>query len=109
GQLASELKGSLREAARAIQRNGAEMLHMVNRMLDLSRLQETGALPLSPKPGNLSRVVIAQAGFYQYAAHRAGLAFAIEAPDKDLWTEFDEHALQAVLGNLLSNAVKFTP
>jgi signal transduction histidine kinase/AraC-like DNA-binding protein len=109
GQLASELKGSLREAARAIQRNGAEMLHMVNRMLDLSRLQETGALPLSPKPGNLSRIVVTQADFYQYAAHRAGLAFAIEAPENDLWMEFDEHALQAVLGNLLSNAVKFTP
>ena len=87
---------------------GDHLLHVVNDILDLSRIEsgkfvvESRAFALRAVLADVSSIVIA-------SARSKGLAYHCEiADDVPNWVQGDGPRLQQILVNLLSNAVKFT-
>jgi len=93
---------------RAIRDNGAALLHLINDILDLSKL-EAGKLELHPDPTDMRdscgflRTVFGQ----QAVMKSLMLQFEI-SPDLPRALLLDRLRLRQVLVNLLSNAIKFT-
>lgn len=91
-----------------MRRNGAQLYHLINNLLDLSRL-EAGCMPLELRPFRLEETV---------AEVREGVA--VLADQYRVWLAVDVQPglgpvlgdgaqIQRVITNLLSNALKFTP
>jgi CheY-like chemotaxis protein/HAMP domain-containing protein len=96
------------EFAQTIHRAGAELLALINDILDLSKI-ESGTVTLDVSTVHFGEVVDnLQRSFEQVATDRK-LAFRIEL-DTTLPSAMttDEKRLQQIIKNLLSNAFKFT-
>ncbi|KGE09318.1 MULTISPECIES: sensor histidine kinase [Burkholderia] len=94
-------------AGEVINRNGRQLAHMVDDLLDSGAIV-TGKLSVLPRPvdlGALAGIVIED---MRVIAEAKGLALIAErlrpAP-----VMADEHRIKQIVWNLLSNAVKFTP
>ena len=97
-----------RQQAELIHRNAQRLLHLINQLLDLSRL-EAGPQALHLVPGEVVGFVRALVGSFESFAQQRGLSYVFEAAPPTLYVEFDADKLEKVLTNLLSNAFKFTP
>jgi PAS domain S-box-containing protein len=101
----------LAEAARAglqvIERNARALLHRVDDLLEVSKLDAGKARPEYAE-SDVARLVGFVASHFEVLAKEKHVAFAVEAPD-ELWAEVDPEKFRRVLLNLLSNAFKFTP
>lgn len=88
-------------------RNGHRLLHLINQLLDLARL-DAGALTLHP--GRQDLVAFSQqcVGLFESLARLRKIELQFQADQEVLETWFDEEKLERVLLNLLSNALKFT-
>lgn len=111
--LHQELFGALnqkkhREYVALIQDSGRHLLHVVNDMLDMSRI-EAGKYELNLSSFSFSEVVDATCAMLQPIAEKGGVSVktSIDASLPDM--SADKHACQQILINLLSNAIKFTP
>ena len=95
-----------REWAQQIQRAGWHLLEMINETLDLARI-ESGAMPLTPVPLELSTLVSASRSMVEAAAEQRGISvherLAADAPA----LLGDATRVKQILSNLLSNAVKY--
>ena len=110
--LAHNKEGNLsarqKEAASAINSSGADLLRLINEILDLSKVEagkvelHLGEMPISSMISDLQRV------FKGIAADK-GVVFKVEqGPNLPGSLFTDMHRLQQILRNLLSNAFKFT-
>jgi len=87
---------------------GDHLLHVINDILDLSRI-ESGKLVVESGAFALRAVLADASSFVIVAARSKGLAYHCEiADDVPNWVRGDALRLQQILVNLLSNAVKFT-
>jgi signal transduction histidine kinase/CheY-like chemotaxis protein/HAMP domain-containing protein len=96
------------EFARTIHSSGAELLALINDILDLAKI-ESGTVTLNIAHERFDEVSdYAERNFRQMAADK-GLEFVVSV-SKDLppGIETDGKRLQQVMANLLSNAFKFT-
>lgn len=93
---------------RIMERNGRRLLHLVNQLLDLSRL-EGGRMQLAVAKGDLSAFVRAIAFSFESLAIRKQVELAINGADQPCEAWFDPDKMEKILSNLLSNAFKFTP
>lgn len=91
-----------------IKRNSAQLLRLINQMLDLSKL-ESGKLSAKMIHDNiLSYLKYLTESFHSFADSkdiRLHLLQGFEELDMD----FDPEKIQAIFSNLVGNAVKFTP
>ena len=96
------------EYAQAIGESGRHLLHLINDILDLSKI-EAGRLDLREDMVDLGRLVAACVGDLRERVRAKTLALDSEIPETLplLWA--DPTKLKQILLNLLSNAVKFTP
>ncbi|MCO4098037.1 MAG: helix-turn-helix domain-containing protein [Gemmatimonas sp.] len=95
------------EQAELMVRNAERLLRLVNRVLDLSRLED-GGLTLHTASQDLGQFVRATVtGFLPLAQERL-ITLACEVPEEAITVVFDTEQLEKVLLNLLSNALKFT-
>ena len=96
------------EYAQAIGESGRHLLHLINDILDLSKI-EAGRLELREDMVDLGRLVAACVGDLRERVRAKALALDSEIPETLplLWA--DPTKLKQILLNLLSNAVKFTP
>jgi signal transduction histidine kinase len=96
------------EFARTIHSSGAELLSLINDILDLAKI-ESGTVTLNIASERFADLRdYAERTFRQTAADK-GLEFALEIdPALAETMDTDGKRLQQVLANLLSNAVKFT-
>jgi CheY-like chemotaxis protein/signal transduction histidine kinase len=94
--------------AESIYSAGNDLLHLINDILDISRV-EAGKLEIRPENTSVERLVEGLRGMCQPLAADKQLDFRVElqagAPAK-MYT--DRQRLEQVIKNLLSNAVKFT-
>jgi signal transduction histidine kinase/ActR/RegA family two-component response regulator len=96
------------EWSSAVRRNGADLLQLIDGILDISRV-EAGDLEISRRPCRLRRIVEDAAAPVAKAAHEKGLEFNFEVdPSCPEAIETDPARLRQVLSNLLQNALKFT-
>jgi signal transduction histidine kinase/DNA-binding response OmpR family regulator len=93
---------------RAIRDSGAALLHLINDILDLSKL-EAGKLELHPDPTDMRDSCEFLRTVFGQQALMKSLQFQFElAPDLPRALLLDRLRLRQVLVNLLGNAIKFT-
>lgn len=103
----ASLTASQRTRVAGIGAAGRHLLHLVNDMLDLARLEQGPRAPMSERVDVLEQVRQAMAMVQPLAAARQ---VRLEPPAPALgpgWAWADERALQQLLINLLSNAIKY--
>ncbi len=96
-----------RQQAELVQDNAQRLLHLINQLLDLSRL-EAGQQVLHLAPGELVGFVRGLVGSFESLARQRAIGCTFEADLPVLHVQFDADKLEKVVANLLSNAFKFT-
>jgi signal transduction histidine kinase/DNA-binding response OmpR family regulator len=103
-----EETGNPREALEAIQSSSEHLLHIVNEVLDYSRI-ESGKFVLEREPFNLKVLLREVEAGIRLQAAKKGLAFIVETNGvKNINLLGDSFRLSQILYNLLGNAIKFT-
>jgi len=90
-----------------IESSGRQMLHLVNEMLDLAKL-EAGKMEVARESLDLARVIELAIEQSRPLALKAGVEILFKPVD-DMLVIGDQQRLLQVMLNLLSNALKFTP
>jgi signal transduction histidine kinase len=102
------LNEAQRDALERVQRNGRQLLHLINDVLDLSRIDAQG-VELQERafsPGELVHQVVTNV---EPRIQKKGLELTYEVdPDLSQTLLGDEVRLNQVLTNLVDNAIKFT-
>ncbi|MCA4964463.1 response regulator [Pseudomonas sp. Y24-6] len=94
--------------AESIYSAGNDLLHLINDILDISKV-EAGKLEMLPENTSVARLVDGLRGMFQPLATQKKLDFQVELQDgSPLMIYTDRQRLEQVIKNLLSNAVKFT-
>ena len=96
-----------RERVALIDRNSRRLISLVDRLLDLTRL-EAGAVSPHPSETDVSAVTRALAAGFRPAIARAGLQFSESCATLTSPAFIDAEMFERIVLNLLSNAVKFT-
>jgi len=91
-----------------IKEQGRILLHLVNQMLDISKL-ETGNLQLKYIHGNIAEYVRYVANSFLGLAESQEIELRVSENTGSIHTDYDPDKLLQVLANLISNAIKFTP
>ncbi len=102
------LPDGLRRTLEGVRRNGRRLLHLVDQILDLSRL-ESGRAEVVLRRVDLTAFARALVAAFAEHAERRGLTLALSAPEAPVVGDFDVALLEHILFNLLSNATKYTP
>ncbi|MBX2964025.1 MAG: response regulator [Cyclobacteriaceae bacterium] len=96
------------ESVHAIRQSSEHLLHIVNEVLDYSRI-ESNKFELLREPFNLKNVLAEIEAAYRLPIEKKGLAFMVKSSGlKDIKVLGDAFRLRQILHNLLSNAIKFT-
>ena len=110
-QLASNSTGNLNEKqvefAKTIYGSGNDLLHLINEVLDLAKV-ESGTMGIEVEDVDLRSVVSQVERSFREVADDQGLGFDTELEDGLMAFRSDGRRLQQILRNLLSNAFKFT-
>jgi HAMP domain-containing protein/CheY-like chemotaxis protein/signal transduction histidine kinase len=102
------LSGKQVEFARTIHGSGADLLSLINDILDLSKI-ESGTITVEPSEVGFTDLRDYVEQNFRHIAAQKGLGFEIELdPRLPRSVNTDAKRLQQVLKNLLSNAFKFT-
>ena len=107
-ELAGPVTPQQRDYLTRIKRSQGYLLGLVNRVLQLARL-DAGAVAFQPTAVPLARVAATVDALLRPQATLKGLTFAAVAPPAAVCVRADADRLEQVLVNLLANAVKFTP
>jgi len=110
--LSDNIEGNLRqkqvEFAKTIHGSGADLLGLINDILDLSKI-ESGTIAVDPTDVSFADLGDYVEQNFRHVAQQKGLAFGVELhPDLPRSIFTDPKRLQQVLKNLLANAFKFT-
>ncbi len=90
-----------------IRRNGKNLLHLVNEMLDLAKL-ESGNMELQIRRSDVIPFLKYLCESFQSLAEDKQIKLSIQTDIESLVMDFDSKKLEAIISNLLSNAIKFT-
>lgn len=96
------------EYAGLIRQSGAHLLDMVNRMLDLAKI-EAGRFPLELEQFDLRDLVTECQRQFATAAETASVTLEVDVPTEPVPITADAAAVRQILTNLCANALKFTP
>jgi signal transduction histidine kinase/ligand-binding sensor domain-containing protein/DNA-binding response OmpR family regulator len=96
-----------RQLAMTIERNAQRLLHLVNQLLDLRKM-EVNELKLNMSRGDIAEFIMGTAGSFSDLAAEKGITLGYRSDLEHLPALFDRDKVQRILFNLLSNALKFT-
>jgi signal transduction histidine kinase len=104
----SELSEQQRTYVRLLKSSSGTMLHLLNRVLELSKAESGNVVP-AEKPFSIRELVGDVVGPFALAARDKGLELRWSLDDDVPAVIVGDHtAIRQVLGNLVGNAVKFT-
>lgn len=106
-QMESNPKEWFREGITMIKRNTDRLLDLVNKMLDLSKL-ESGKMELHRKQSNIIAYLKYLAESIHSLAESKKIKVHFLSEEDNIMMDFDPDKIQQVMVNLLSNAIKFT-
>lgn len=90
-----------------IERNGNNLLRLVNEMLDLSKL-EAGKMELKLIQGDVINFIRYIVESFHSVAESQGKKMHYLSSLDNMYAKYDEEKLRQIISNLLSNALKFT-
>ncbi|MBW1862994.1 MAG: response regulator, partial [Deltaproteobacteria bacterium] len=90
-----------------IQRNGQNLLSLINDILDLSKI-EAGKMDVTPKLFSITSTIETIMERLEPVAEEKGIDMNQEIPDNLPQIESDEARVHQILQNLMGNALKFT-
>lgn len=93
---------------KTVRNNGRRLLRLINRLLDLSRV-EAGSMRLNLKRVNLAALLREAITMFTDLAGRKQIQLVMQRCPEEFYTDLDAERIMQVLYNLLSNAIKFTP
>ncbi|WP_456426753.1 ATP-binding protein [Rhodocaloribacter sp.] len=105
--LEEELTGRQKETAQLVRRSGQRLLHTVNEILMLSRL-EAGGVTLHPQEVDVTAEIAEEVQLLLRWAEEKGLGLHVRQPAMPVMARIDPGAFRRVLENLISNAIKYT-
>lgn len=108
GMLKKTYRGSSDKAFKLILSNADRLLHLINQLLDISKL-ESGSMKLKASLQPLSPFIAVVINFFSSLAESKHIKLEFINPATELEIYFDKDMLEKILCNLLSNAFKFTP
>lgn len=98
----------LRETGEMIERQGIQLLTLVNQMLDISKVQSTiGEYPM--QQGDIAAVVGMSIETMRVAGLQKGVEVTFETDEGGIFANFVPEYVEKVVNNLVGNALKFTP
>jgi PAS domain S-box-containing protein len=95
------------EGLEVIDESTAQLVRLVDELLDLTRLRMGHELELDVGPADLIKIVRRLATEYQKISPRHAIHFESDAPR--VLGDWDEARVERIVGNLISNAVKYSP
>lgn len=101
-------KDEKKEAYEIITKESERLSHLINNVLDFSRI-EMGRKEFDFKKGNLAQIVRDTLESYRYHLEKKGFSLKKEIASGLPEMNFDGESIASVLVNLLSNAMKFSP
>ena len=107
-QMNSEDGAQVRAVAGMLERQVGQMVHLVDDLLDVSRITR-GKIELRPQRIELANVVTQAVEASKTQLEQIGHHLNVSQSQEPIYLEGDPVRLTQVLGNLLSNAGKFTP
>jgi len=90
-----------------IKEDAEKLTLLINRLLDLSRI-EIGKLKINKKEMNLTEAVSEAINSFKTDARIKELILNIDLPDKQLLINADPENIKEAIGQLLDNAIKYT-
>lgn len=113
GPLKQMEQGSLDEAdnrkyLKMMRHNGERLLHLINQLLDLSKL-ESGKMGLEITKTDITGLLKAIVYSFNSMAEQKQVNYHIHFPEHEIIGWIDKDKFQKIVTNLLSNAFKFTP
>ena len=105
--LTTELPAPALQRLRMVRRNAAHLLHLINRLLDVARLQSSESV-LHRSPIDLTSYLPDLADLYRELAESRGQRFEVSVAGDGRLLADPQH-LETILRNLVSNALKFSP
>lgn len=91
-----------------VHRNSAQLLTLVNQMLDLQKL-ESGSLTINSIQGDILPYLSYILEPFQSHASAKGIRLHILSSSSQIVMDYDPERILSIVSNLLSNAIKFTP
>jgi len=98
----------LEEALTTVEASGRLQAHLIDDMLDVSRII-LGKFQIDLRPVRMSDIVEAALTTARPAANERDIKLSSTIDAGDSVVEADPSRMQQVIGNILSNAIKFTP
>jgi len=96
------------EGTEVIHRNASQLLHVVNQILDISRIEQ-GVMPVHYVRADIIGYLGYVTDAFSGQARDRNLTLHYLPRDSVMEIDFDAEKLFVILSNLLSNAIKFTP
>lgn len=103
-----ELPPAVKERLQKINRHTDELVHMVNNLLDIARI-EAGKIPMKIEEQDLKEVIAAASDLIMIQCKNKNIELAANLPKDIPPVLADRNQIERVFINLLGNAVKFTP
>ncbi len=98
-----------KEYLNSIYENSSGMLHLVNEILDVAKLQ-AGKFEISKVAANIKDVIDNRVEFFALSAKDKKITLQADTQrDVPVSMSFDPERVKEVLNNIISNALKFTP
>ncbi|WP_146186144.1 hybrid sensor histidine kinase/response regulator [Pontivivens insulae] len=96
-----------KEYLRLMDVSGRQLLHHVNDVLDITRL-DASTMTLNEEPFDLAETVLDLAASFEPTARNGSNELIVEGADAPIWVTGDVVRLRQILVNLIGNALKFT-
>jgi signal transduction histidine kinase len=103
-----ELPADIRERLDKINKHSDELVHMVNDLLDIARI-ESGKVTMKREPLDLESVLEKVADLLSVQLKDKQIEFSSKTDDDANTVFADRSQIERVLINLIGNAIKFTP
>jgi len=107
GKASEELSEPIRQRLSKINRHSDELVHMVNNLLDISRL-ESGKIVIKKQRHNLKELVDNTLDLLSVQIKGKGISLSTNIPS-EFEVIVDKAQIERVFINLVGNAIKFTP
>jgi PAS domain S-box-containing protein len=107
-EIAGAVNTTQRELLTDIWTSGKHLLHLVNDVLDLAKI-EAGKLELHPETFSINTAIAETGAIIKVLALKKNIPIVMDIPQQEIVARLDPLRFNQILYNLLSNAVKFSP